>query len=264
MLAYVQPDSRSNPYHMTSISRFGRRAWRLVLVIALIVPAAVQAQTARAPQTDLPDVTRALAITNARIVQAPGQVIDRGTVVVRNGLIEAVGSRGDIPVDARILEADTLVVYAGSSTDCRIRAYLKHWPRRSRIGFLLPLIRPTIAPASSRIVSLRHIISRQIRRFRTCVVPGLPLRTWFLAAVPFPAKAVSSRSVEVISRRISFNEKPRYFYSSQVPVESTHRTTWRCSRASVSSTARPNSSSRSTPSMGRMREAWSGPSAMKS
>src|SRR5690625_6493356 len=113
MLAYVQPDSRSNPYHMTSISRFGRLAWRLVLVSALIVPSTVQAQTARAPPTDLPDVTRALAITNARIVQAPGQVIDRGTVVVRNGLIEAVGSRVDIPVDARIIEADTLVVYAG-------------------------------------------------------------------------------------------------------------------------------------------------------
>ena len=113
MLAYVQPDSRSNPYHMTSISRFGRLAWRLVLVSALIVPSTVQAQTARAPQTDLPDVTRALAITNARIVQAPGQVIDRGTVVVRNGLIEAVGSRVDIPVDARTIEGDTLVVYAG-------------------------------------------------------------------------------------------------------------------------------------------------------
>jgi len=34
---------------------------------------------------------RVHAITNARVVVAPGQVIERGTVVMRDGIIVAVG-----------------------------------------------------------------------------------------------------------------------------------------------------------------------------
>ena len=98
---------------MPATSRLYRIARRLLVAGALLMPSTVGAQTAQAPQTDLPDVTRAVAITNARIVQAPGQVIDRGTVVMRNGLIEAVGRGIDVPFDARVIEGDTLVVYAG-------------------------------------------------------------------------------------------------------------------------------------------------------
>ena len=58
-------------------------------------------------------MTRAFAIENARIVQAPGRVIERGTVVVRNGLIEAVGTNVDVPYDAERIAGDSLTVYAG-------------------------------------------------------------------------------------------------------------------------------------------------------
>ncbi|MEX0747491.1 MAG: amidohydrolase, partial [Rhodothermales bacterium] len=68
---------------------------------------------AAAQDEALPVVTRTTAITNARIVQAPGRVIERGTVVMRNGLIVAVGSDVQIPYDAEIVKGDSLIVYAG-------------------------------------------------------------------------------------------------------------------------------------------------------
>lgn len=62
---------------------------------------------------DIPVVTNALAITNARLVLKPGSVIERGTVVVRNGLIEAIGASVVPPPDARVIEGTGLTVYAG-------------------------------------------------------------------------------------------------------------------------------------------------------
>ncbi len=61
----------------------------------------------------LPPVTRTYAIVNARIVQAPGRVIPRGTVLVRDGLITGVGATVSIPFDAEVIPGDSLVVYAG-------------------------------------------------------------------------------------------------------------------------------------------------------
>ena len=56
---------------------------------------------------------RVHAIRNARIITAPGQVIARGTVVLRDGLITAVGANVAIPADARVWEGDSLTVYPG-------------------------------------------------------------------------------------------------------------------------------------------------------
>ena len=49
---------------------------------------------------------RIFAITDVRIVTAPGQVIDSGTVVLRNGLIEAVGTDIKPPPDATIITGE--------------------------------------------------------------------------------------------------------------------------------------------------------------
>jgi len=51
------------------------------------------------------------AITNAQIATVSGPVIQRGTIVVRNGLIEAVGENVRVPADAATLAA------AGTSGD---------------------------------------------------------------------------------------------------------------------------------------------------
>jgi imidazolonepropionase-like amidohydrolase len=56
---------------------------------------------------------RVHAIVGARIVTAPGQVIENGTVVMRDGVIAAVGAGIDVPADARIWEGDSLTVYPG-------------------------------------------------------------------------------------------------------------------------------------------------------
>ena len=53
------------------------------------------------------------AITNARIVTVSGSTLDRGTVVVRNGLIAAVGANVSAPPDARIIDGAGLTVYPG-------------------------------------------------------------------------------------------------------------------------------------------------------
>ena len=58
-------------------------------------------------------VTRTLALTNANIVQKPGQVIEKGTIVIKDGLILAVGKEVKIPVGARVIAADSMYVYAG-------------------------------------------------------------------------------------------------------------------------------------------------------
>ncbi|MEL6771121.1 MAG: amidohydrolase family protein [Bacteroidota bacterium] len=88
-----------------------RRLSLLLLVLSISVPAV--AQRAVTEDTPLRPVTRTFALSNARVVQAPGQVLDNATVVIRDGLIEAVGSNVTIPFDAEVIEADSLTVYAG-------------------------------------------------------------------------------------------------------------------------------------------------------
>src|SRR5262247_1396430 len=56
---------------------------------------------------------RVHAIVGARIVTGPGQVIENGTVVMRDGVITAVGANVPVPADARVWEGDSLTVYAG-------------------------------------------------------------------------------------------------------------------------------------------------------
>ncbi len=53
------------------------------------------------------------AITNARIVTASGPAIERGTVVIRDGLIVAVGASVSAPPDARIIDGVGLTVFPG-------------------------------------------------------------------------------------------------------------------------------------------------------
>jgi imidazolonepropionase-like amidohydrolase len=55
----------------------------------------------------------AVAVRNARIVTVSGPVIDKGTVVLRNGLIEAVGANVPVPPDAMVVDGEGLTVYPG-------------------------------------------------------------------------------------------------------------------------------------------------------
>lgn len=53
------------------------------------------------------------AITNARIVAGNGQTFSNSTIIIRNGLIEAIGSNIRIPGEAEIVDGSGLTVYPG-------------------------------------------------------------------------------------------------------------------------------------------------------
>ncbi|MFZ0935902.1 MAG: amidohydrolase family protein [Bryobacteraceae bacterium] len=56
---------------------------------------------------------RTLAIRNAKIVTVSGPVLNKGTVVVRNGLIDAVGENAPIPAGAWTIDGEGMTVYPG-------------------------------------------------------------------------------------------------------------------------------------------------------
>src|SRR5215813_13464524 len=58
------------------------------------------------------------AITNARIVPVAGATIEKGTVVIRDGLIAAVGANVSSPPDARIIDGTGLTDYPGLIDSC--------------------------------------------------------------------------------------------------------------------------------------------------
>jgi Amidohydrolase family len=55
----------------------------------------------------------AIAIRNARVFPVSGPALAKATVVLRNGLIEAVGAEVAVPADAWVIEGDGLTVYPG-------------------------------------------------------------------------------------------------------------------------------------------------------
>jgi imidazolonepropionase-like amidohydrolase len=90
----------------TRLARGVARALIFTLCATQLLPPVASAQSqARGIDT--------YAITNARIVPVSGPVIARGTVVIRDGLIEAVGAAASAPADARIIDGAGLTVYPG-------------------------------------------------------------------------------------------------------------------------------------------------------
>ncbi|GAB5521092.1 MAG: amidohydrolase family protein [Rhodothermales bacterium] len=82
----------------------------ILSIVALLTAAPAVAQ---AQDDGVPEVSQTYLIENARIVQAPGRVIENGHVLVRDGLIVAVGANVSVPIDAHRITGDSLVVYAG-------------------------------------------------------------------------------------------------------------------------------------------------------
>jgi imidazolonepropionase-like amidohydrolase len=84
---------------------------RLAFAIAALVAVAVYPfHAARALEQSGVDT---YAITGARIVTVSGATIERGTIIIRNGLIQAVGANVSAPADARVIEGTGLTVYPG-------------------------------------------------------------------------------------------------------------------------------------------------------
>ena len=119
LLKYVawMPRPSENPLesdrrgvHPTVLQQAASSACFVVWVVAAVWCVAAVADDQRPPSGFRP---RTFALTNAKIVVAPGQVIDKGCVVVRDGRVIAVGADAAIPTDALVIEADGLHLYPG-------------------------------------------------------------------------------------------------------------------------------------------------------
>jgi imidazolonepropionase-like amidohydrolase len=71
------------------------------------------ALSAQSGSPDFKPATRTYALTNATVVVKPGQTIPQATVIIKDGLIHAVGGNLPVPADARVIKADSMFVYAG-------------------------------------------------------------------------------------------------------------------------------------------------------
>src|SRR6185369_2755047 len=61
----------------------------------------------------LADAPSVIAIRDAKIVPVSGPTIPTGTVLMRNGLIEAVGTTVQLPADAWVIDGKGMTVYPG-------------------------------------------------------------------------------------------------------------------------------------------------------
>lgn len=72
------------------------------------------ASTPTAPVEGLREAgARVHALVGARLVTAPGQVVENGTLVLRDGLVAAVGAGLPAPADARVWDVRGRTIYAG-------------------------------------------------------------------------------------------------------------------------------------------------------
>ena len=92
------------------------RAFPFLLGLAVFAAGSLEAQQSSRtePVTGLRDNSTGYhALVGARVVTAPGQVLTNATIVVRNGLITAVGAGMAAPAGARVWDLKGLTVYPG-------------------------------------------------------------------------------------------------------------------------------------------------------
>ncbi len=85
-----------------------------LLLFSLISVSGLSGGESAGPELGLRDNTpRVHALIGAKVVTAPGKVIENGIVILRDGLIEAVGSELALPADARVWDLSGKTIYPG-------------------------------------------------------------------------------------------------------------------------------------------------------
>jgi imidazolonepropionase-like amidohydrolase len=111
---------------------------RFAMAASLLLLGATAAQAQTTPTTGLRDNTPAVhALTNARIVVAPSRALDNATLVVRNGVVEAVGANVRVPADARVWDMRGRTLYPGfidAYADAGMRTELTEQERADQRG----------------------------------------------------------------------------------------------------------------------------------
>src|SRR5438105_3398457 len=91
--------------------RFPARLWFAALFVLAV---GSSAQLTTVPKQGIRENDpRVHALTNARIVAAPGKTIEKGTVLIRNGIIVGVGPEVKVPAEARVWDLAGKTIYAG-------------------------------------------------------------------------------------------------------------------------------------------------------
>ena len=94
-----------------------RQCGRLIFLLAISL--LCTRSTAAPPPSTVPvegirrNTPNVHALVGAKIVVAPGRTIEAGTIVVRDGVIEAAGAGVEVPPDARLWKLDGKTVYPG-------------------------------------------------------------------------------------------------------------------------------------------------------
>lgn len=87
---------------------------RHLLALPAALMAALSVGAAQGNDPVAPPIARSdYALTNVRIVTAPGRVIERGTIVMKDGRIAAVGANVNIPAGVARMDLSGHSVYAG-------------------------------------------------------------------------------------------------------------------------------------------------------
>src|SRR5437764_14269674 len=90
-----------------------KRSWCLWMV-GFVLAVSGFAQVTTVPKQGIRENDpRVHALTNARIVSAPGKTIEKGTVLIRDGLIVEVGPDVKVPAEARVGDVAGKTNYPG-------------------------------------------------------------------------------------------------------------------------------------------------------
>src|ERR1700719_4064568 len=130
--------------------RFPGRLW---FAAWLFLAVSGSAQVSTVPKQGIRENDpRIHALTNARIVAAPGKTIEKGTVLIRDGLIVEVGPDVKVPAEARVWDLAGKTIYPGfidSYSRLDLPETLKPEPVRSDVDPDDPNAKPKEVPHES-------------------------------------------------------------------------------------------------------------------
>jgi len=85
---------------------------KLKLSLIVVLCLSLHYLSAQVDYDKVGEVTSSFYLQNVHIVQSPGKIIEGGAVLIKDGIIQQVGSAVKIPYDAEVIKADSMYVYA--------------------------------------------------------------------------------------------------------------------------------------------------------
>src|SRR3989440_850896 len=129
-----------------------KQSWRLWMV-GFVLAVSSSAQVTTVPKQGIRENDpRVHALTNARIVAAPGKTIEKGTILIRDGLIVEVGPDVKVPAEARVWDLAGKTIYPGfidAYSRLDLPETLKPEPVRSDVDTDDPNAKPKEIPRES-------------------------------------------------------------------------------------------------------------------